>query len=118
MLADSSTKALLLSIVIEASLAAIVGRYWRETPRQLAIVASGATLLTHPFVWPLFARLEGRLSYGASLVLIESIVVIVEAIAFHWAMNYSISRSMRLSLLFNGASLFLGSLIFNRLWYE
>jgi hypothetical protein len=103
--------ALLLSILLEAIAAGILGRYWLDNPIKLAVVATGATLITHPFVWLLFAVGEEYLSYGLRLVLIETAVIEVEAIAFYWVMHYSIVKSLGLSLVVNGVSLLLGRLV-------
>lgn len=104
--------ALLTSFLIEALTGAIVGYYWLGSPCTLALIAIAATLITHPFVWFLFAAGEGYLNYELRLVLIELLVVGVEAVAFHWGTRYPLRRSVILSLMTNSASLLFGKLIF------
>jgi hypothetical protein len=104
--------ALLTSLLIEALTVVIVGYCWLGMPYTLATIAIAATLMTHPFVWLLFAMGKGDLNYELRLVLIELMVVGVEAVAFHWVTRYSLSRSVILSLMTNSASLLFGKLIF------
>ena len=104
--------ALLLSLLIEAFMAVIVGYGWWDHPYTLAMIALAATLITHPVVWFLFAAGEGYLNYGLRLVFIELLVVGVEAVAFHWGTRYPLRRSVLLSLMTNSASLLFGKLLF------
>ena len=104
--------ALLLSLLLEAFMAVIVGYGWWGHPYTLAMIAIAATLITHPFVWFLFAAGEEYLNYGLRLVFIELLVVGVEAVAFHWGARYPLRRSVLLSLMTNSASLLFGKLIF------
>lgn len=105
--------ALLTSLLAEAVIAGLVGYYWLGHPVTLAAVAIAATLITHPFVWFLFAVSEGYVNYGCRLAVIELVVVGVEAVAFHWVVHSSRSSSLLLALLTNGFSLLLGILIFH-----
>lgn len=84
---SSQSGALLCSVLTEAITAGGVGCYWLGNPVQLAGIAIGATLITHPVLWLLFAVGEGYLSYGMRLVLLELAVAGAEALAFRWVMR-------------------------------
>lgn len=103
--------ALWLSVSVEAIAAGLFGIIRLATPLKLALVMGSATLVTHPFVWGLFAAGDRYLSYSTLLWGVELFVVGLEALLLSWVMRYTVAKSLGISLLTNACSLLLGLFI-------
>jgi hypothetical protein len=97
--------ALLLSIAIEAviAFAAVRALRWGGGGRA-AISATVGTLITHPIVWHAVPVLEPILGYIATVVLVETAVVIVESGPYWLIVPLAWPRALTISLIANGAS--------------
>lgn len=101
--------ALLLSLAIEAAVAASVAKIARwGNPRRAAAAAILATLITHGLVWPGVSALERLLGYLPAVLVVETCVVAVESIAYRLIVPLGLSRALLLSLIANAASVGVG----------
>ena len=106
----TQTTALLLTLLIEVPI--VAGVAWacgwaRKRLGWLALVAVGATLVTHPLLWLSQSALGGL----TGLVIAELVVALVEGAALAWGAGIGVRRGVVLSLLANGASFGTGLLI-------
>jgi hypothetical protein len=98
-------QALLLSIVIEAAVAAaLVGALRWGSPLRAAFAASLATLMTHWFAWHGVLWLEAPLGYRAAVLIVESAVVVCESFVYLAIVPLPPRRAFIASLIANAAS--------------
>ena len=99
-------QAMARSIVIEVPVALLLG------PRQVRTVAAGigATLVTHPVLWAAWFPLRARLPYAATALLLEGVVVLVEAAIYRLTLPVSWGRAALISLAANAAAFGIGLL--------
>ena len=72
--------AFVLTQLVEAPLYAWSLRRWSTSPAgERVVVALLPSALTHPLLWLAFPTLREHLSYGATVVVAEALVVAVEA---------------------------------------
>jgi hypothetical protein len=103
--------ALVLSAAVEAPVAGGLAR-WRELPAApAALVACGATLLTHPLAWATYQAGRQHAPAWGVLLAVELAVAAVEAGAYAWALECGWRRGLLLSALANGASCAFGLLL-------
>jgi hypothetical protein len=101
----TETVALLLSIVIEAAVAAaLVSALRWGSPARAAIAASLATFVTHWFAWHGVPWLEAPLGYRTAVLLVESAVVVFESLAYVAIVPLPPRRAFVTSLVANAAS--------------
>ncbi|MBL4846330.1 MAG: hypothetical protein JKY65_12450 [Planctomycetes bacterium] len=101
---------LVLSIGVEATVVAFAARRLEADRLRLALVAVGATLLTHPFAW--HGALAGYAYAPVPVVVIgvELAVIATEALAYRWVGRLSWRRALLASLLANAVSTAVGFL--------
>jgi hypothetical protein len=95
-------RALVLSVTIEALVVAGIGRRW-----DWGWAAVGVTCVTHPFAWQGFGLVEEWGFWERSL-LIEGVVVLVEALLYRWVLALEWRTCWGLSIGANGMSYGLG----------
>lgn len=78
---------------------------------RVLLVAVSASLLTHPLAWCISLLLSPQ-EYGTGLLMIEAIVVVVEAFWLQAWLRAGLPKSFAWSLLANAASFLLGYLLF------
>jgi hypothetical protein len=106
----SQTTALLLTLLIEVPIVVGIARLRRWLPGGLgllALVAVGATLMTHPLLWMWQAQLGGM----TGIVLAEVAIALVEGVAYAWGAGLGWWRGLVVSLVANGASFGTGLLL-------
>jgi hypothetical protein len=99
------TLALILSLAIEAPVAAAVvavGRAGR--PAAAAGAAVVATLLTHGFAWRAILVASETLDWGIATAIVETLVVLVEAVVYRVVAGLSPRVALTVSFLANAAS--------------
>jgi hypothetical protein len=107
---------LIISIVIEALVVGIWGKFRGLAWRRLAIVACASTLVTHPLLWKIFNDLLPTMSFDLAppdrfnylTLILEIPVVIIEGLIYKWVMRYSWRSSLSLSFVANLASYLFG----------
>ncbi|HBP20583.1 MAG TPA: hypothetical protein DEA08_22685 [Planctomycetes bacterium] len=99
-----------VSIGVEAGVVALAAKRLEGQRGRLALVAAGATLLTHPFAWQ--AALWGyrHAPVWAVVLAVEALVTLAEACAYRAAGELSWRRALLASLLANVVSTALGLL--------
>ncbi|HKU95126.1 MAG TPA: hypothetical protein VJR58_07620 [Vineibacter sp.] len=101
----SEVDALLLSCAIEAAVAAVLVWRMRWGPAGRAALAAGlATLATHWIAWRSVLWLLDGLGYPAAVLLVETVVVAAEALAYRLIVPLDLRRALILSLAANAAS--------------
>ena len=112
----SQLGALLLSVLVEAPLAAAAGaRCGKRGARELgrmACIALAATLLTHPLAWWANRLLAAALPFAPRALLIELGVVLVEGLLFAWLARLARTRGLLVAALTNGASFGVGLVVY------
>ena len=101
--------ALLITIGLEvAVVTALV--YWQRSLALTSIVSAcvALNLLTHPLANML------RMGFSVPILPIELVIVLVEAIGYRVICQLPISKSITLSVLANGLSMFVGIIAFWR----
>lgn len=103
--------ALGVSIGVEAGVVALAAKRLEGRRGRLALVAAGATLVTHPFAWK--AALLGYPHAPVWVVVlgVEALVTLAEACAYRAAGELPWRRALVASLLANAASTAFGLLI-------
>jgi hypothetical protein len=104
--------ALLLSIATESLVAICWAKYFRLDGKLLALTASAATLITHPIMWQSFATLAAYLSFDLRVLVLETLVFLVEGVAYRLATTYSWRLSLGLSFGANFTSYACGMLLY------
>ena len=102
--------ALGVSVGVEAAVVALAARRLESGRARLALVAAGATLVTHPVAWQ--AALWGyrHAPVWATVLVVEALVTLGEACAYRAAGDLPWRRALLASLLANVASTALGIL--------
>ena len=106
----SQTTALLLTLLIEVPIVVGIARLRRWLPGGLgllALVAVGATLMTHPLLWMGQQHLGGL----TGIVLAEVAIACAEGATYALAAGLGWRRGLAVSFLANGASFGAGLLI-------
>jgi hypothetical protein len=98
--------ALLLSILIEAALAAVLVGRWRA-----ALAAALGTLPTQSAAWWAIPLLEQDLGYPAAILLVEAGVVLAEALGYRVIVPLRWPRALAVSLTANVVSAGFGLLL-------
>lgn len=101
---------LALSVAVEATVVALAAGRLEADRTRLALVAAGATLLTHPLAWHGALASYPYAPVPVVVVGIELAVTLAEACAYRWAANLSWRRALLASLLANVASTAVGFL--------
>lgn len=97
--------ALILSVLIEAVIAAALVTLWRAgDARRAALAATLATLVTHWAAWWGVSSLEGSLGYLPAVVVVEACVVLAESVAYRLIVPLRLPRALVVSLVANAAS--------------
>jgi hypothetical protein len=107
--------ALLLSIAIESLVAIGCAKYLRFDRHLLVITASATTLMTHPILWQLFTDLLAQISYEWRVFILETLVVLVEGLAYKLVTRYSWRISLGLSFGANFTSYLCGVVLYELL---
>lgn len=100
-----------LTLVIEAPLVALAGRYMQRPVRRMLVAALLPSLLTHPFAWHAWTLL-GPHDFVAGVLLIEALVWGAEAVMLRFLMPMKWRQAILLSLVANSASVTAGWLLF------
>lgn len=104
-------QALLSTLVLEGALALWLTHRWapdlRPSTGQVLMVATAASLLTHPVLWVVVQAGNDHLPIAAHIAVCESIVVVVETLIYRRGLGCSLRRAFQLSLACNALSLFL-----------
>jgi hypothetical protein len=108
----SQIGALALSIVTESLFAIGCAKYFKLEGKLLAITAGAATLITHPILWQLFDNLSTHTSYNLRVLVLETLVFLVEGVAYKLATTYSWRLSLGLSIGANFTSYMCGVLLY------
>lgn len=112
---DAAT-ARLISVLVEAAVAAALVAWRRWPARGRAVGAAGAaalgTLASHPLAWDSIVALTPRVGYGAAVSAVEALVVLGEAGVYVWVLALPLRRALMLSLAANGASLAVGLFLY------
>lgn len=105
MAALSQLAALLLSVLVEAAVAAalLAGLHW-GSPGRGALAATVGTLATHWAVWAFMRPVTEAVGYWPALAIVEGLVVLAEAPAYRLIARQPWPRALLLSLLANVAS--------------
>lgn len=104
-------KAFILTQLIEMPVYVMALQRWGKCPRtppKNFLIAFGASLVTHPFVWFVFPQTLMPIGYGVYFIVAESFAVVVEAI---YLKKFGLSSPWCFSLLANGLSASVGLLI-------
>ena len=101
----SQGTALLLSIAIEAAVAAGLVLAWRDLAIWRALLAAAIpSVSTHPIAWWGVGALEAHLPYGLAVAVVEAAVVLVEAVGWRLLTPLGWRRSLTASLVTNAVS--------------
>jgi hypothetical protein len=101
--------ALLLSILIEASVAsAVVAALRWGSGIRAALAAALGTLATHWPAWQAIAHLDGMVGYLPAVLVVETAVVLVESVVYRMLVPLPGRRALSISLVANGASVVVG----------
>lgn len=104
--------ALCLSIAIEAPSAALAMFFMgKKNYLSAAGVAAGSTLLSHPFAWAANTYWLSSWPFWQRSLVIESSVVIFEALFYWYLCRLRLAESLFVSLFANGASFGVGLLL-------
>lgn len=109
--AISSTQilALLLSVIVEAPVAAaVVAVAGLGRPAGAALAAVVATLLTHGFAWRGILLASESFDWATTVVATEVLVVLVEAVVYRSLADLSVGGSKATSCVANAASTLFG----------
>jgi hypothetical protein len=98
--------------VTESLFAIGCAKYFKLDGKLLAIIATAATLITHPIMWQLFTTLAARMSYDLRVLVLEILVFLVEGVAYKLATTYSWRLSLGLSFGANFTSYMCGVLLY------
>jgi hypothetical protein len=107
--------ALAISAAVEApvAMAIVYATRWRSRGAWHAgLAAAVATAVTHPQLWDAATWAYPRFGYWPSLVALETLVVLVEALLIAWMAALAFHRALAVSLAANLASCVAGLLIF------
>ncbi len=107
--------ALLLSCAIEAPIAFFIVRLARwpcRGPLHAGLASAVATAVTHPQAWTAALWAYPHFGYWPTVVAIESLVVLAEALLIAWMAALSPGRSLMVSLAANSASTLFGIVFF------
>ena len=92
-------QALLISIISEAFVIGILLYRSVKPFKKLFIAALVPTLLVHPFLWTLSSSIPYFFTYSTWVILLESIVVLVEALILSVLLQRKFRLCVALSLL-------------------
>src|SRR3954470_21304192 len=100
----TEVEALALSIAIEAPIAWLIA--WRagwpgRGPWHVAAASAVATAVTHPQLWATALWAYQRFSPLPALLLLEAVVVLVEAVLIAWMARLALRHAMLVSLIAN-----------------
>jgi hypothetical protein len=105
----TQTLALLLSIAVEAPVAAaVVALAGLGRPSRAAFAAVVATLLTHGFAWQGILLVSETFDWATTVITVEVLVVLVEAVVYRSLADLSVRGSMATSCIANTASTLFG----------
>ena len=108
--------ALLLSLAIEVPAAVALARLARWLApgqwRRLALTGVAATLLSHPFAWFGNRALAALLPFAPRAAVIESCVVLFEALLYWRLTPLALRRGLLVSLVANALSFGIGLLVY------
>lgn len=105
----TQTAALVLSVGVEATLAAILAHVSGWSSRlPAALAASLGTVATHPFVWRCVEILSDVVGYWPALAGMELTAVVIESIAYRILATATFGRALALSAAANSLSLAVG----------
>lgn len=106
-LAMQQWEALLASVTIEVAVVAAWCGLAQRPFVPFALVAAGATLISHPIAWTLVVRRDEP-TYLASVIVAEVLVIAFEALAFAFCGRLRPRAAVMIALLTNCASAGLG----------
>lgn len=104
-------EAMLISMATEGfvAFALVAWRGWPcRGPLHVALAAGVATAATHPQLWSASLWLYPRLGYEPTVVLAETVVIVVEASIIWWATQLQPTRALLVSAVANSASVLVG----------
>ena len=107
--------ALAISAAVEAPVAAAIVFYTRWQSRgalHVGLAAAVATAVTHPQLWEAALWAYPRFGFWPSVIVLEALVVLVEALLIAWMAALALHRALIVSLAANIASCAAGLLIF------
>ncbi len=107
-------EALIVTLVVEAGTAALLALTPLGKPSRapaLALVAIAASLVTHPVVWQANAMLRPMMRFPARLALLETLVVLAEAVGYAFAARLAPPRALAVAAIANAASVAVGLFI-------
>jgi len=107
--------ALLISVAVEAPIAALIAYFARWRCRgalHVGLAAAVATAVTHPQLWAAALWAYPRFGYAPSLIVLETLVIAAEALLIAWMASLALHRALMVSLVANIASCAAGLLIF------
>jgi hypothetical protein len=105
-------EAMMLSIAIEAPVAALLGlTHGRGASARAVAAATLGTIMTHPIVWFGALALYGVMSYWPTLIIVETFAVIAEWPFYMIMTKFLWRRSLALSFIANAMSFAIGDLI-------
>jgi uncharacterized protein (DUF736 family) len=103
----SQAGALGLTLLVEVPIVLVASRSAARAPAWRIVAALLPSCLTHPFAWHAIGNF-GAHDYLAGLLLIELIVVLVEALLIGWLAGLRAPAAIGLSVLANAASALAG----------
>jgi hypothetical protein len=107
--------ALAISAAVEAPVAALVvyaARWPCRGALHAGLAAAVATAVTHPQLWEAAMWAYPRFGYWPSIVALEALVVVAEALLIQWMAKLALHRALAVSLAANAASCAVGLTIF------
>ena len=111
--AVTQASALLLSILIEAPVAAaLVGGLGWGCAGRAGWAAALGTAMTHPVAWPAILWCSGMIGYWPGLLVTEGGVVLAESLAYYTVVPMPAGRALLASLVANAASTVAGLLLY------
>ncbi|GJD18309.1 hypothetical protein RIVM261_032650 [Rivularia sp. IAM M-261] len=110
----TQSTALLISLIVEIPIVIILLRQLSSLNSfWLAILACGATMLTHPIAWESNQILIPYASFSVRSTLIESFVVLVEGIIYWVVLKLRCQQGLFISFIANIASFVAGLIFFS-----
>ncbi|MEQ1867433.1 MAG: hypothetical protein ABL996_22575 [Micropepsaceae bacterium] len=100
-----------LTLAIEATVAAALGRALKLDPRACALAAVVGSTITHPTLWAIYRSAQEYLGAQTTPVL-EGLIMAAEAIAYRAIATKRWPQAALLSVIANGASWGAGELIY------
>ena len=100
-----------LTLAIEATMAAALGRALKLDPRACALAAIVGSTVTHPTLWTIYRSAQDYLG-AQTIPILEIIIMAAETVAYRVMATKRWPEAALLSVIANGASWGAGELIY------